>query len=56
MYMYGNRTEKPAQIVLSRVKGDMRRDGVNLIREHCMCVWKYHNETPLYTYMLINNV
>jgi hypothetical protein len=39
----------PAEIVL-REDRDEREviEGVNLIRVHCMHVWKHDNETPLY--------
>jgi hypothetical protein len=26
---------------------------MSVIKVHCMYVWKYHDETPLYKYMLI---
>jgi hypothetical protein len=45
--MNENQTMKPVETVLRR--GEWGRGiGVNLIEVHCMFVWKYHNETPLY--------
>jgi hypothetical protein len=43
---------KPVKIILKVAKGN--KEGVHLIKVHCMHVRKYHNEALLYReYMLI---
>jgi hypothetical protein len=53
IYMYENRIMKPIKIIFLKGGWERRVEGVNLIKVHCLYVWKYHSETPLYNeYML----